>query len=82
MVEGMVGSHLREKKGDDVHLVANEVVELDGDRAVTDVTWVYIVRSADGSPSVQKVGHYNDVLVRQRGQWKFQRRDGTTDIFE
>ncbi|HUZ20448.1 MAG TPA: nuclear transport factor 2 family protein [Acidimicrobiales bacterium] len=82
MVEGMVGTHLRTKKGDDLHLVANEIVEVHGDRAVADVTWIYIVRADDGTPSMQKVGHYHDILVRKPDGWRFQRREGTTDIFE
>jgi len=80
LVEGMVGTGLRERKGDDLHLVANEVVEIDGDRATTDVTWVYIVRDDSGGPSLCKVGHYNDILIRRDGRWKFQRRAGGMDM--
>jgi uncharacterized protein (TIGR02246 family) len=82
LVEGMVGTDLRESKGDDLHLVTNDVIELNGDHATAEVTWAYIVRGDDGRPVLHKVGHYNDTLVREDGRWKFEHRIGTTDIFE
>lgn len=80
-VEGLVPrGFLREQKGEDLHLVANEVVDVDGDRATTYVTWVYIVRQDDGTPVLCKTGHYEDNLVRHDGRWKFARRRGSTQM--
>jgi len=77
-VEGLIPrGNLREHKGEDLHLVANEVVDLDGDSATAYVTWVYIVRDEDGAPVLCKTGHYDDTLVRHEGRWKFARRRGS-----
>jgi len=80
LVTGMLGTFLRETRGDDFHIVANEVVDLDGDRATAEVTWAYVVRGADDAPQLLKLGHYNDELIREDGRWKFWRRSGATDL--
>jgi uncharacterized protein (TIGR02246 family) len=80
LVDGMVGTLLTERGGDDVHLVANETIELEGDRATAEVTWVYIVRGDGDVPVLAKLGRYNDVLTREDGRWKFLRREAPTDI--
>ena len=80
LVDGMLGTLLTERGGDDVHLVANDTIELDGDRATAEVTWVYILRGEGDVPVIAKLGHYNDVLTREDGRWKFLRREAPTDI--
>jgi hypothetical protein len=82
LVSGMRGTFLRENAGDDFHIVANEVVDLEGDHATAVVTWAYVVRGEDNSPQLYKLGHYNDHLVREGGRWKFSHREGTTDLFD
>ena len=79
LVDGMLGTLLTERGGDDVHLVANDTIELDGDRATAEVTWVYILRGEGDVPVIAKLGHYNDVLTREDGRWKFLRREAPTD---
>ena len=80
LVDGMLGTLLTAQGGDDVHLVANEIVDLDGDQANAAVTWVYILRGEGDVPELAKIGHYNDVLTREDGRWKFLRREAPTDI--
>jgi uncharacterized protein (TIGR02246 family) len=80
LVDGMLGTLLTERGGDDVHLVANDTIELDGDRATADVSWVYIVRGEGDVPVLAKLGRYKDVLTREDGRWKFLRREAPTDI--
>ena len=80
LVDGMLGTLLTERGGDDVHLVANDTIELDGDRATAEVTWVYILRGEGDVPVIAKLGHYDDVLTREDGRWKFLRREAPTDI--
>jgi uncharacterized protein (TIGR02246 family) len=63
-----------------VHLMTNEIIEVDGDRATAWSKWTYITRSAENRPSMALEGHYDDQLVRENGQWKFQRRVVTADI--
>jgi uncharacterized protein (TIGR02246 family) len=80
LVDGMRGSLLTETAGDDLHIVANPEIEVDGDRARARSTWIYVVREADGGPDLCKVGHYDDDLVREDGAWRFARRAAPTDL--
>jgi uncharacterized protein (TIGR02246 family) len=80
LVDGMRGSLLTDQGGDDVHVAVNEVIELDGDRATALSTWVYILRGDGDVPVLAKIGHYEDVLTREDGRWKFLRREAPTDI--
>lgn len=80
LVEGMVGTLLTERPGDDFHVVSNVEIELDGDRATSTSTWSYYVRGADGQPVLDKLGRYEDVLVRRPEGWRFARRDAPMDV--
>jgi ketosteroid isomerase-like protein len=80
LVDGMRGSLLTDKGGDDLHVAVNEVIELEGDRATASSTWVYLVRAEGDVPEVAKVGRYKDVLTREGGRWKFLRREAPADI--
>jgi uncharacterized protein (TIGR02246 family) len=54
------------------HVITDVVIEVTGDDAATGVmTWMLFGPDDDGLPRVFKFGHYNDVYVRERGQWKF-----------
>jgi SnoaL-like domain len=80
LVDGMRGTLLTERGGDDVHVVANPVIELDVDRATAESNWLYIVRGEDGGPVLSKLGCYRDVLTREEGRWRFLRREAPTEI--
>ena len=83
LVDGMRGSLLGSAPGDDFHVVVNPLIDLDAadpDRARAEVTWLYVVKGEDGGPALAKLGHYEDVLVRQAGRWLFGRREAPTDI--
>jgi uncharacterized protein (TIGR02246 family) len=80
LVEGMLGTLLTEESGNDLHVVANPDIRVDGDRATARSTWIYILRGEDGGPDLAKVGHYDDVLVREGGSWRFLSRDAPMDM--
>jgi uncharacterized protein (TIGR02246 family) len=80
LVDGMRGTLLTDAGGDDVHVAVNEVIELDGDRARVTSTWVYLIRADGDVPEVSKIGHYDDVVTREDGHWKFLRRVAPMDI--
>jgi uncharacterized protein (TIGR02246 family) len=56
------------------HLLTNIVVHLDGDHATAWSRIVYMVRTKDDKPAPAMGGHYDDVLIRENGHWKFLRR--------
>jgi len=80
LVDGMRGTLLTDRGGDDVHVAVNEVIDLDGDRATVTSTWVYFVRGAGSRPEVSKIGSYEDVVTREDGRWKFLRRRAPMDM--
>jgi uncharacterized protein (TIGR02246 family) len=79
LVEGMVGSLLTKRAGDDFHLLANVAIDLDGDRATSTSTWAYIVRD-DDTPVLAKLGRYEDELVREDGHWRFAHRRAPMEV--
>ena len=61
------------------HIYANPLIEVHGDDATSMSRFSY-VQAIDGQlPEVRLVGHYDDVLRREDGQWKFARRTITID---
>jgi hypothetical protein len=83
LVEAMPGSLLGAAPGADYHVIVNPLIELDPahpDRAHAELTWLYVVKGSDGGPALAKLGHYNDELVREHGQWRFLRREAPADI--
>ena len=80
LVEGMLGNLLTDERGNDFHLVINPSVRIDGDRATAEVTSAYVVRGEDDQPVLAKLGHYDDVLTREDGRWRFLRCCAPTDI--
>jgi uncharacterized protein (TIGR02246 family) len=80
LVTGMLGTLLTTETGNDLHVVANPEIELDGDVARARTTWIYILRGESDEPTLCKVGHYDDALVREDGVWRFKSRDAPTDM--
>ena len=62
------------------HIVSNPTIDLDGDRATAQTTWALIRRASGDVPQVALLGHYDDVLARENGRWKFKRRQASMDI--
>ena len=80
LVDGMRGTLLTDRGGDDVHIVANPTIDVDGDRATADSMWIYILRGEDDQPVLSKIGSYHDVFTREDGRWRFLRREAPTII--
>lgn len=56
-----------------VHYVMNSIIDCDGARATVRSNYLVMVEGPDGPiPSV--CGVYDDLLVKQPGGWRFQRR--------
>lgn len=62
------------------HLLANPIVDVDGDRATARVMWVLLRRDAGDRPGIAVTGHYEDVLAREDGRWRFKRRRSFVDV--
>jgi 3-phenylpropionate/cinnamic acid dioxygenase small subunit len=62
------------------HVMANPAVDVDGDAATARVLWVLLRRDAGDVPGIAVTGHYEDLLAREDGRWKFKRRAAFVDI--
>lgn len=62
------------------HVMSNEQIDIDGDRASAFTKWVYLTINADNTPKVTYLGHYVDEFIREDGSWKFLRRESFRDI--
>jgi uncharacterized protein (TIGR02246 family) len=68
-----------------VHVTADATVDIDGDRAVQDVTILVVNRpKPDAGPEerhsrLERTGRYHDELVRTAEGWRFARRTVTLD---
>jgi len=68
-----------------VHFTSDATVEVDGDRAVQELTILVLQRPkpdaapAERSSTLQRTGRYRDELVRTPEGWRFARRTATLD---
>jgi len=62
------------------HVMANMVIDVDGETATAHSRWMWMTGDADGAPIVVRSGHYDDRLVRENGRWKFQSRRAVTEL--
>lgn len=80
LMDKSIGHNPVAKGSGTVHLMMNDQIKIDGDRATAVTNWLYLVPSEDGTPRAQFLGHYNDQFIREKGEWKFLRREAPVDI--
>lgn len=62
------------------HVMSSFDIDVDGDTATAWSRWTWVVVGANGKPQPERAGHYEDTLVREGGEWKFQTRQAFTEI--
>ena len=62
------------------HVMTNDQIKIDGDRASSTTKWLYITAAEDNSPKLTYLGHYDDEFVRENGRWRFLKRQSVSDI--
>lgn len=62
------------------HIMSSMEIEVNGDTATAFSRWTWVIAGPDGKPRTERAGHYKDVLVREKGQWKFKHRRAFTEI--
>lgn len=75
-----IGHNPRPEGSGTFHIMANERIEIDGDRASARTQWIYLAPGDDRAPRMVYLGHYDDQFVREDGKWKFLRREAPLDI--
>lgn len=79
-IRSLLEGGLSSERGRTFHIISNPLVTLTGESAETNVSWAMIVRLADDRPTLAAFGRHRDRLVKVGGRWKFQRREGLTEI--
>ena len=62
------------------HVLTNDQIKIDGDRASATTKWIYLTANDDNSPKLTYLGHYDDQFIRENGRWRFLRRQSVSDI--
>jgi uncharacterized protein (TIGR02246 family) len=62
------------------HILSNMYIDVNGDTATAMSRWTLLVPTEDNRTRVGGTGRYGDELVREDGEWKFQRRVIYRDI--
>jgi hypothetical protein len=60
--------------------MTNMLIDVDGDSATAWSRWTLIDAADNDTPALIYSGHYDDVLVRENGAWKFRRRTAWVEI--
>jgi uncharacterized protein (TIGR02246 family) len=66
--------------GSSFHVLGNEAIDLDGDRATAISRWMFVQAGENGGPSFVLAGRYRDQFVRENDAWKFARRELINDM--
>jgi ketosteroid isomerase-like protein len=61
------------------HILSNFEIEVKGDTATAWSRWTFVAPGADGKHAISQAGRYDDLLIRENGHWKFQRRTASND---
>jgi hypothetical protein len=80
MLDAVFSRTERGQYGNSYHLMSDIIIDVDGDTATSWSRWTWVVEGEDGKPMPQRSGHYEDALVRENGEWKFQRRLTVTEL--
>lgn len=62
------------------HIMSNMDIEVTGDTATAHSRWMWVIGDMESGPNVLRCGFYEDVLVRENGSWKFQKRRAVTEM--
>ncbi len=62
------------------HVMTNDQIKIDGDLASATTKWIYITPGQDNKPTLVYLGHYDDKFIREKGEWRFLRREAPADI--
>jgi uncharacterized protein (TIGR02246 family) len=68
------------RAGASFHIISSPAVELDGDRATSQVMWTVIAKDENGKPRLTMLGRHLDELVREDGAWRIKIRRGHIDL--
>lgn len=80
LMDRTIGHDPRPDGSGTFHLMTNDQIKLDGDRASSLTKWLYLTPGEDKAPRMVFLGHYEDQFIRENGEWKFLRREAPVDL--
>jgi len=80
LMDRTIGHDPRPEGSGTYHVMANDQIEIDGDRARATTKWLYVAPGDDGAPRLVFLGRYEDQFIRENGEWKFLRREAPVDL--
>jgi uncharacterized protein (TIGR02246 family) len=80
MMDKEIGSTPAPRPNSTYHLLTNFAIDVHGDTATVWSRWAFVVTTKENTPSIMYGGHYDDIVVREDGQWKFKKRTASNDI--
>lgn len=80
LMDGTIGHNPQPGGSGTFHVLTNEQIALDGDRASATTQWIFVTPGESGNPQLVYFGHYVDEFIRENGRWKFLRREAPVDI--
>lgn len=80
MMDKEIGSTPAPRPNSTYHLLTNFAIDVHGDTGTVWSRWAFVVTGKDNAPSVMYGGHYDDIVVREDGRWKFKQRVAHNDI--
>ena len=63
-----------------LHLITNIEINIEGNRATGYSRWTVMSRNEADQPYARVSGRYDDVFIRENGQWKFLSRSARREI--
>jgi 3-phenylpropionate/cinnamic acid dioxygenase small subunit len=80
MMDKEIGSTPAPRPNSTYHLLTNFAIDVHGDAGTVWSRWAFVVTTKENTPSILYGGHYDDIVVREDGHWKFKKRVASNDI--
>ncbi len=80
LMEASIGKNTEGISMPNFHLFSNEIIHVNGNQADATTKWIFVVQGEKSSPQMMFLGHYEDLLVRENGRWRFLKRVVHADI--
>ncbi|HTW65690.1 MAG TPA: nuclear transport factor 2 family protein [Bryobacteraceae bacterium] len=80
MMDKDIGSTPAPRPNSTYHLLTNFAIDVHGDTATVWSRWSFVATGKDNKPVILQSGHYDDIVAREDGRWKFKKRVASNDI--
>jgi uncharacterized protein (TIGR02246 family) len=83
-IQALLERNLKAVAGDEPagahHIMSNMAIDILGDTASAWSRWTYVIPGDARKPTLALSGHYDDLLTREDGRWRFKSRVVSGDL--